>query len=263
MTAVSTRSAPAGPGPRLDGAGADRRRIGPRRGLPGGRAVVGGLLVAVAAVGTFAAVAGPGRGPSTTYYVAAHDLAPGSVLTGRDIEPLALDVPERLERRVFTRPDALVGAVVVGPVSQGELIQAGGLASGADAAVPTFSVALDAANANAGELTRGDQVQVLATYGNDASATTVTLSADARVVSLADERDSIATSGQVVVRLQVASAEERSAIVNASVSGTLSLVRTSGAGRVAPAPPYRPDLGPGPDQATDTDTAAEPGRSGR
>lgn len=247
MAAVSTRSLTPPNGAATDDS-AGVRRLRPRRGLPGGRAVVGGLLVAVAAVGIFAAVSGAGRGPSTEYYVAARDISPGSVLTERDIEPLAIDVPERMEGRVFTQPDAIIGAVVVGPLSEGELIQAGGLASGTDAEVPTFSVALEEANANAGELTRGDYVHVLATYGSDTAATTVALSTEARVVSLSDEEDSIAASGQVVVRLQVTSAEERAAIVNASVAGTLSLVRVSGAGEVEAAPPFRPNV--------DADTAA-------
>ncbi len=226
----------------------DGRRIRPRRGLPGGRAVVGGLLVAVAAVGIFAAVSGAGRGPGTRYYVAAHDIAAGTTLTTDDIEAVAIEVPDRMRDRVFSDPEALIGAITVGPLSEGELVQAGGLATGADAEIPTFSVAVGRADANAGELSRGDYVQVFATYGTDTAATTVALSSDARIVSISEEDESLAAAGQVVVRLQVTSAEERSSIINATVTGRLSLVRVSGAEGVDVTPSFRPEL--------DADTAA-------
>ncbi len=218
------------------------RVIRPRRGLPGGRAVVGGLLVAVAAVGIFAAVSGAGRGPSTRYYVAARDISAGTTLSDDDLEAVAIEVPDRLKGRVFSDADVLIGAITVGPLSEGELVQAGGLATGADAEIPTFSVAVAKADANAGELSRGDYVQVLATYGTDTAATTVTLSTEARIVSLSEEDDSLAAAGQVVVRLQVPTAEERIAVINATTSGKISLIRVSGAEDVDSTPSYRPDV---------------------
>jgi Flp pilus assembly protein CpaB len=217
--------------------------------------VVGGLLVAVAAVGIFAAVSGAGRGPSTRYYVAARDLSPGSTLTSADIEAVAIEVPSRMKGRVFTDPGDLIGAIVVGPMSEGELIQAGGLATGEDAEIPTFSVAVATADANAGELTRGDYVQVLATYGTDTTATTVTLSTEAQIVSISEDDDSLAAAGQVVVRLQVPSAEERIAIINATTSGKLSLIRVSGADDPSATESFQPSVDVGP--ATTTTTEAD------
>jgi Flp pilus assembly protein CpaB len=242
--ATQTRT-PLGP-PAADGA--DTRRIRPRRGLPGGRAVVGGLLVAVAAVGIFAAVSGAGQGPDTRYYVAARDIDAGTTLTEDDIESVAVELPEGLRNRVFTDASALVGAITVGPLSEGEMVQAGALAPGTDAEVPTFSVAVGRADANAGELNRGDYVQVLATYGSDTSATTVTLSTEARIVSISEEDDSLAAAGQIVVRLQVPSPDERIAIVNATTSGKVSLIRVTGADDPSAADRFRPDV--------DDDTAA-------
>lgn len=239
---------------------ADARRIRPRRGLPGGRAVVGGLLVAVAAVGTFAVVSGAGSGPDTRYVAAARDLTAGEVIEARDLEEVAIDLPDAQAERVFTDPDTLLGAVVVGPVSAGELIQAGGLADGADAEIPTFSIAIDEADANAGQLGRGDFVHVLATYGDGPSAETLTLSSGARVIEVADDSDSIASSGQAVIRLQVPAARERLAIVNALVSARLTLVRVSGAEDVGdPEATFRPDrdLGIDEDAVTTTTTGAD------
>lgn len=205
------------------------RRITPRRGLPGGRAVVGGLLVAVAAVGIFAAVSGAGQGPDTSYVVAARDIAPGTILTSADLETSAIDLPADQSSHAFTQIGDLTGAIAVGPVSAGEVVQSGGLAEGADAAIPTLSLSLPEANANAGDLQRGDTVQVFATYGSDTSGTTIRLAPQATIVSIDAGDDTVATGGEVLMRLAVTSPDERTRILNAAVTGEIALVRTTGA----------------------------------
>lgn len=225
--------------------GPEAHRIRPRRGLPGGRAVVGGLLVTVAAVGIFAAVSGAGRGTDTTYVVAARDLEPGQEITAGDLELTAVALPDALQGRVFSRPGDVVGAIAVGPLSEGELVQAGGLADGADAAVPTFSLALPQADANAGDLQRGDVVQVVATYGGDTSGTTDTLAEVAQVVSVSTGEATVANADEVLLRLAVESADERAAIVNATVTGRIALIRITGADAPETADRFRPpDLDP-------------------
>lgn len=232
------------------------RRITPRRGLPGGRAVVGGLLVAVAAVGIFAAVSGAGQGPDTSYVVAARDIEPGSTLTTADLELSAIDLPADQRDHAFTEVGDLTGAVAVGPLSAGEVVQSGGLAEGVDAAVPTLSISLPEANANAGDLQRGDSVQVFATYGSDTAGTTVRLAPEAKVVSIDAGDDTIATGGEVLLRLAVPSPEERTSILNAAVTGQIALVRTTGADDPqSTEDPFRPDdaLGLGEDTASGAD----------
>jgi Flp pilus assembly protein CpaB len=238
------------------------RQIRPRRGLPGGRAVVGGLLVAVAAVGTFAAVSGAGRGPSTSYVVAARDVEPGSVLTADDVEVVAIDLPDSVRAGAFTRPGEVVGAVAVGPLAEGDLVQAGGLAPGDP--LPTFSLALPEADANGGDLQPGDVVQVFATYGSDGGSPTLLLSAEAEVVGTSSLDDTVTSSGEITVKLAVASAEERSAILNAKVTGQISLVRVSGAKAPGAAERFAPDV-PGAGSGTTTpeeEDGADDGSSG-
>lgn len=243
MTATQTRPSaafevPAGGGA-AEGTG---RHIRPRRGLPGGRAVVGGLLVAVAAVGTFAAVSGAGRGPSTRVVTAARDIPPGAVLTESDLEVALVDLPARLEGRVFTAPSQVAGAVAVGPLAAGELVQAGGLAEGTDAGIPTFSLAVPTAAANGGRLQRGDTVQLFATYGSDVTAVTRLLVREAQVVGVDSGDTELGVTGQVQVILAIRSAEERSKVINAATSGALALVRTTGAGDPEGFASYRPDV---------------------
>lgn len=229
----------------VDGAPSDNgssvRRITPRRGLPGGRAVVGGLLVAVAAVGIFVAVSGAGQGPGASYVVAARDIEPGATLNPSDLQLSAIDLPTGQRTRVFTEIGEVTGAIAVGPLSAGELVQAGGLAEGSDAAVPTLSLSLPEANANAGDLQRGDTVEVFATYGSDTAGTTVRLTPEATVVSVSTGDDTVATGGSVLLRLAVPSADERTAILNAATTGEVSLVRTTGVEDPAATTDFRPD----------------------
>ncbi len=238
--AVATHRPPVIDGPSAEAPSAGQ--VGARRGLPGGRAVVGGLLVAVAGLGTFAAAARAGDAPSGQVVVAARDVDPGTILGLDDVALATGAVPQTVAGRAFSRLDDVVGAVAVGPLSEGELVQAGALVDGVGGAVPTLSLALEPAAADGGALVRGDRVQVLATYGADASATTVAASTSAEVVAIDGGGDALGPGGQVLVRLAVASAEERSAIVHASVAGRVALVRTTGARRSAGIEPYRPSL---------------------
>lgn len=225
---------------------------------------MGGLLVAVAAVGIFAAVSGAGKGPGTAYVMAARDIGPGQEITAADVEVVVVDLPDRLRGKVFSDVGTVVGAVAYGPMADGELVQAGNLAEGV--AVPTFSLALPQADANGGDLQRGDRVQVLATYGSDTSATTLTLAEGVTVVSVTETEDAVGGSGEVLLRLAVPKAKDRGAILNATVSGRVALIRTTGVDDPLAPPPFRPDLdadtaASGPATSTTT-TAAEGGRRG-
>ena len=112
------------PSPNGD-AGAAPRTIRRRRTLPGSRAVVGGLLVAVAAVGTYAVATGAGGDAGTAYLAAAQDLPAGHRIERTDLGTVDADLPLATRARVFTDPDSLVGSVTLGPMHEGELVQSG------------------------------------------------------------------------------------------------------------------------------------------
>src|SRR5438105_10629413 len=68
---------------------------GSRRGaLPSGRAVVGGFLVALAAVGIVTAVEAGSDGPGGRAVRLRHDVRAGSVLVAGDLEVVPVDVPD-------------------------------------------------------------------------------------------------------------------------------------------------------------------------
>ena len=95
-----------------------------RRNLPSGRAVVGGFLIALAALGTFVAARGTGGGPSHHYVVVAHDVIAGTTLRASDLRTEAVDLPNEMAGRAFTDPAAVVGTVTTTALANGELVQA-------------------------------------------------------------------------------------------------------------------------------------------
>lgn len=79
-------------GPGAAGPTAAKRSIVSRRSLPNGRALVGALLVTVAAVGAFVFASGDDGGPGTEYLVLLRDIDAGDSITDVDVafEPMTL-----------------------------------------------------------------------------------------------------------------------------------------------------------------------------
>ncbi|HZQ84893.1 MAG TPA: SAF domain-containing protein [Acidimicrobiales bacterium] len=157
----------------MDG-GQPARLVRRRRPLPGGRAITGGFLVALAAVGVFAAASHTRADRREPYVVARHDLRVGSRIGPSDVGVERMQLSTGLAtRRAFHRTAQVVGAVVVGPVGSGELIQAASLASHAGPRESRqVSLPIDAARAVGGRLVAGDIVDVAATLGAGGSAET-------------------------------------------------------------------------------------------
>lgn len=80
MTTVADNEGPSLPGP----------VIAPRRGLPSGRAAVGALLVAVAAVSAFVLAAGGDEGPRASYLVAVAAVEAGAPVSLEGCSPRRL-----------------------------------------------------------------------------------------------------------------------------------------------------------------------------
>lgn len=169
-----------GAGRRVPDPDVGARRIRPPRSLPGGRAVVGALLVAAAAVATFAAYLDATAAPTGRYVVATATIEPGTRLNslgevGERFGTIALELPSELAARAVpdSGVDALVGQVVVAPLQPGDLLTRTQLVDdgGVDAA-QTLSFSLPRTAAVAGELRPGERVDVLATFGSGDSAYT-------------------------------------------------------------------------------------------
>jgi Flp pilus assembly protein CpaB len=223
------------------GDGARRGRSGgSRRSLPTGRALIGGLLVTMAAVVVFAAYAGASERPSSAVVVARRDLDPGQRLGRDDVEVHSVEVSSELADRSFSDVSALLGAVTLGPVGAGELVQQGTVrldpggssSTGADDdAGPEFSFPVDRERALAGDVRPGEEVDLLATFGSGSDATTEVLARRARVLHVQEARaGTLGSSGRLVLTVGLASDAEVVDVAHASEVAVITLVRPSGKG---------------------------------
>jgi Flp pilus assembly protein CpaB len=206
--------------------------------------VVGGLLVAAAAVGTFAAWSGADGVPSTSYVIAARDLPVGELLQAGDVELVALDAPEAIAGRSFGSAEAVVGQRTVAPLAAGELVQRSAVVvPEGDLDARQVSFAIDAADALAGTLEEGEAVDLLATYGVTAGeSVTEVVAAGATVAGLPlDDGD---PGGQVVVLLSLREGTDVLAVTNAIRQGALTVIRSIGE-PLQPGQRYQPGRGRG------------------
>jgi Flp pilus assembly protein CpaB len=242
------------------------RSGGSRRGLPTGRALVGGLLVPVAAVVVFAAYAGAEDRPSSSVVVARRALDPGQRLTLDDVEVRSIDVPADVADRSFSDASRLVGAVALGPIGAGELVQQGSVrADAADGTGPEFSFAVDRERALAGDVRSGEEVDLLATFGSGSDASTVVVARSARVLHVQEARNgTLGSSGRLVLTVRLASGDEVVDVAHASQVAVITLVRASGDGTPgASGTATSPPRGTPSSSSSSSSAAAAAGRGGQ
>lgn len=204
------------------------RTITPRRGLPSTRAVVGGLLVAVAAVGTWATVISAGAGAPPRYVVSARAIGPGQQIETGDLTWATVDLPPDQRARAFTDAEAIVGSIALGPMTPGEIIQVGSVTTDRpDEGQRELSFTVDAAWAVGGRLRPGDTIDVFATDdGVDGRTSTKVLSrATIRRIDTA-AGDGFGQTDQQV--LTVGIGDEATALITAARNGDLTVVRANG-----------------------------------
>lgn len=215
--------------PRRNGDANGARPLRRRRALPGGRAVVGGFLVSVAAVGIFAGYTSATADTREPYLVARRDLPLGHRVSATDLGTLPMDLPAPLRSRSYRDASQLVGAVVIGPVSKGELVQSSDVLSHPEGPPGRqISFPIESARAVDGQLRRGEFVDVLATYGSGADGYTVVVVQGARVADRSDSQGSLSGSGDEVVTLAVPEASDALAVAHAVNAGAVTLVRAGG-----------------------------------
>lgn len=214
-------------------AGPARRILGRRRGLPTNRAVVGGLLVAVALIGTWWAAAGANRAPSTRYVVAGRDIGPGERLRTGDLRLVAVKLPPSLEAHALTRLDGLDDVVTTGPVGAGELVQASMLTRArGDGDARELSLVVQADWAVGGTLRAGNRIDVLVTFGDGAAATTEVVLSGATVRRISSVGDGgIGGTRTQNVTVAIANPSEAQKVTNAARAGDITITRATGVDR--------------------------------
>lgn len=203
--------------------------IRPRRGLPGSRAVVGGLLVAVAALGTWASITSAGRTNEAHYVVADRLIAPGQRIQPEDLRTVAMDLPEGVRPSAFTDPDALVESVALGPIASGELVQSGSVTSSKTAeAAAELSFSVETDWAVAGTLRVGDVIDVFTTDDRAATAVTTLVLDDVVIRRISEPGDDgLGSDRNQTITVGVASPDAVEAAVTATRTATVTVVRVT------------------------------------
>lgn len=260
---------------RTDEAERASRRVRPPRGLPGGRAVVGALLVTAAAVVTFAAYLDATAAPSVRYVVATTSIEPGTRLVtltdvGERFGTIAIDLPAEVAGATVpgAEVEQLVGQVVVAPLEPGDLLSRSQVVGDGDVTdTQTLSFALPRRAAVSGALRPGERIDVLATYGSGEGAYTAFVVRGIPLLRVAAPNGGpLGDDGEVLLTVAVSALEDVQALGHAVTTAELLVTRsTARHGDDAPAPgAYRPEAaeqGPRPDPARssrDNGALAEP-----
>lgn len=200
------------------------RRVERRVGLPSGRAVIGGLLMALAAVGTFLAYAEATADDSVDVLIAARPLRIGDTLTAADVELVPVELPAEA-RGLFGDPDAAIGRQMVAAVDEGEFLHASATVDPVDGdEALEIAVSIPGNRAVSG-LRAGERVDIFSTWGGDV---TELIAVDARVLEFGgDSSVLLSGSDQVVVRLALADFSQVEAIVHAQAAGDITMIRSA------------------------------------
>ena len=239
---TGSRGSTAEPLPQTPDAAPDapHRTVRRRRGLPGTRAVLGGLLVAVAGVGMFAASSRSSSGPDESYVVTSRPLAAGARLQASDLDLVPMDLGPELRAHTFESRQVLLGATLIAPLGAGELVQASAVvARSGEAASRELSFTLERGRVSPG-VKEGERADLLATYGGGNDAFTSVVVRQALIVGIERPRSSSGDSGPSTVTVSVDDPTDALALAHATQLGKITLVRSTGAPPLPPVPPtYR------------------------
>lgn len=201
-----------------------------RPGLPTGRAVVGGLLVALASLSLFWVWQQASTPPTTTFVVADRDLAVGETLTAQDLRVIRAELPDDVAERVIQSPEVLSGAITLAPLASGEFVQVSsvlGANSRRDSqAGHELSFAISRNRAVGGRLRAGETVDVLATYGSTNSETRWVVR-DVTVTRTQDLGTSLGSNGTVELTVVLSEPAEVLALAEAIDTAEVTVVRAT------------------------------------
>lgn len=201
------------------------QQIDRRRSLPGGRAVVGGLLMAVAALGVFVAYSRASARPTAPVVVASTRLLAGETITAEDVHLVEADLPTEVATGTFGAAEDVIGRIALGPIAEGEILQAGLVTDDVSGgARHEVALTLPRAQVAVGRLKQGEQVDLFVTAGN----ATELVVRSAEVVQLGSAGDgSITSDREVELVVAVPSGDAVTALVHALRTGDVTVVRST------------------------------------
>jgi hypothetical protein len=207
---------------------------GRRRALPAGRAVIGGFLVAVAAVVVFAASLAGSSHPGQSWVVTARPLAAGTILGPGDLTSATMKLSRSAASLAYGQPALVEGRALAVALPSGALVQNPVLVPASQRPrMRPVSVAADPVSLTG--LTPGEPVDVLATQGTG-SGTAVAVVIRGAILMAAAQPGSGALNagGPGQVTIGVSTLAEVEAVVQAAHAGTITLVAAEPTDGVGP-----------------------------
>ncbi len=174
--------------------------------------------------------------------VAAKELASGTLIGERDVRVARVHVDGAVLATLFGGADlgALRGQVVTKTIREGALLGRGDVRElGAHAATRVMSFPLPRARAVGGKLTGGDRVDVIAVERNTARSGYVLADAEVIAVESRSSGPLAGASDEMTVSL-VVDGEGAPRLAAALDTGTVTLVRATGATPLPDLPPFTP-----------------------
>lgn len=210
-----------GPGAQIE------RTVGRGLGLPGTRAVVGGLLVALAVILLALGARDSGASAQTKFLITTTDLDAGSVIEASDLALAPMELYETTEASAYTDADDVVGKVALSPIERGGLVSSSSIAATSSDIGPQRSVALRLKPEQAlnGSLRSGDRVDVVA-LGDESAE--IIISSAVIVDVVIPETHSLGATDSVSLTVSVESAEEATKLVSAHSDNGITLIKASG-----------------------------------
>lgn len=212
------------------------RTVRRRRGLPGTRAVVGALLVVLAALGTFATYLEATAPPTDEWLVASRHIARGQVVQEADLAIVRVDLAPGQAGSVIggARWGEVVGTTAAVPIDQGAFILGASLQRAEQFAGELFSFAIPSERALSGQLVEGMSVDMVATYGGGPAAETAYVVRGVEVTHATGATGTFG-GGQVLVTLLLSGTSAVQRVAHALGGAEVWLVR-SGSGTDIPPP---------------------------
>ncbi len=208
------------------------RLISPRRSLPSGRALVGALLITIAAVGAYVTATRGSDVPSTEFLVVTSPIAAGQPVSLDLVAFEPMDIPVDVARGALNSTEGLDGAISLRDLRPGEILGVDDLlASPTIDGYPigavhelSFPVPLDRTPR---DLIRGDRVTILSSLRVGDIPTTMVALEDAIVIAFDPRTDQIGATGTGVLTLSIPDAESVMSTTHLSRQGDLTIVRST------------------------------------
>lgn len=188
--------------------------------LPRGRAVAGGALVALSAVGLLAAHRAATTSDLHSYLVVRDAVVAGERIDAADLALAPMDLDPSTAPRAFRSGDLVVGRTARTDLVPGELVQRSDVGRpAATGPARRLGLLLPPERALGGDVDDGDRIDVVRASAEDA----VVVAAGALVRAVATEPGTLGSSADVRLTIVVADETQAAAVLSAAAAGEVAL----------------------------------------